>query len=82
MDIKQAIEQQNLAFARQVNRILDRPIPEALFEKQLSQHDPMRVATLAVKTRKSLNDHKPNGRMNHKLTKFDRFILWLKRARA
>lgn len=82
MDVKEAIKQQNLAFARHVNHILDRPIPEALLEKQLSQHDPIRVATLAVKTRKSLNENRPSGRLNKKLTKFDRFILWLRRAKA
>ncbi|GGD74672.1 hypothetical protein [Lacimicrobium alkaliphilum] len=81
MDIKQAIEQQNRAFVKRVNVRLGEPLPKSMLDKQLEQNDPFLVAQLVVKTQKKLNEGESVLHPKTKLTKFDRFILWIKGIR-
>ena len=80
VNINNAILVQNRAFVLRLNTRLSKPIPETLIKKQLESSDPFMVAKLVLRTYKELN--KPEiSKIKVRLTKFDRFIIWLKRLR-
>lgn len=82
MDVKisNAISEQNRSFVICLNIRLGTPVPEPLLKKQLENGDPFLVAKLVVKTQKELT-HKEPRKTAGKRTKFDIFILWLRRLR-
>jgi hypothetical protein len=78
LEISSAISEQNRAFVFRLNKRLGNPIPEPLLRKQLESNEPFLVARLILRTHSELQ--KPqSAKRRDKLTKFDRFIIWLKK---
>lgn len=78
LEISNAISEQNKAFVFRLNERLGNPIPKSLVRKQLESSEPFLVARLILRTHLELQ--KPqSAKRRDKLTKFDRFIIWLKR---
>jgi len=78
LEISKAIFEQNKAFVFRLNERLGNPIPKPLVRKQLELSEPFLVARLILRTHSELQ--KPqSAKRRDKLTKFDRFIIWLKR---
>lgn len=79
MDVKisDAISEQNRAFVLRLNERLGKPIPETLIRKQLEANEPLQVARLVLRTHEELNKPESSGEAV-KVTKFHRFIMWIK----
>lgn len=79
MNVKEAIALQNKAFTKKLNKLYGEPLPSRFLDESLLKGDALKIAKLIIETKKGLND--PSGFKLSSPSRFERFILWVKRQK-